>query len=74
MHRFFVTPECINGDTVALPGGVARQLAHVLRSRPGALRPVRPKRASPPSLFIGLEGGFTPEEVDYAHGRRDDSV
>ena len=35
MHRFFVSPECISGDTVTLGGDVARQLAHVLRSRPG---------------------------------------
>ena len=35
MHRFFVSPECISGDTVTLGGAVARQLAHVLRSRPG---------------------------------------
>ena len=35
MHRFFVSPHCIDGDAVALSGPVARQLARVLRSRPG---------------------------------------
>ncbi len=35
MHRFFVPPDCIQGDAVALPGDVARQLARVLRARPG---------------------------------------
>ena len=35
VHRFFVSPECINGDAVTLPGAVSRQLARVLRSRPG---------------------------------------
>jgi 16S rRNA (uracil1498-N3)-methyltransferase len=35
MHRFFVPPEWINDETVTLSGDVARQLARVLRSRPG---------------------------------------
>ena len=35
MHRFFVPPDCISGDVVMLPAPVARQLARVLRSRPG---------------------------------------
>ena len=35
MHRFFVAPDCISGDRVALDGSVARQLARVLRHRPG---------------------------------------
>ena len=35
MHRFFVPPESIDGDAVTLSGAVARQLARVLRSRPG---------------------------------------
>ena len=30
-----MSPECIRGDAVKLTGGVARQLARVLRSRPG---------------------------------------
>ena len=35
MHRFFVPPEWINDESVTLSGDVARQLARVLRSRPG---------------------------------------
>ena len=35
MHRFFISPQCIDGDAVTLSGPVARQLARVLRSRPG---------------------------------------
>ena len=35
MHRFFVSPQCIDGNAVTLSGNVARQLARVLRSRPG---------------------------------------
>ena len=35
MHRFFVSPDSISGDAVTLSGHVARQLARVLRSRPG---------------------------------------
>jgi 16S rRNA (uracil1498-N3)-methyltransferase len=35
MHRFFVSPNCISGDVVTLHGEVARQLARVLRLRPG---------------------------------------
>lgn len=31
MHRFFVPPECIAGDSVTLPQPLARQLARVLR-------------------------------------------
>lgn len=35
MHRFFVSPDCIRADAVTLTGSAARQLAHVLRARPG---------------------------------------
>ena len=35
MHRFFVPPSHIDGDRVALPPDAARQLARVLRARPG---------------------------------------
>ena len=35
MHRFFVSEDCIRGDEVTLSGDVSRQLARVLRSRPG---------------------------------------
>ena len=35
MHRFFVPPTCIDGDVVRLAGDVARQIARVLRARPG---------------------------------------
>ena len=35
MHRFFVPPECIDGDEVVVTGPVARQLAMVLRAAPG---------------------------------------
>ena len=35
MHRFFVHTNCINGETVELPGAVSRQLYQVLRCRPG---------------------------------------
>jgi 16S rRNA (uracil1498-N3)-methyltransferase len=35
MHRFFIPPDCINGDAVIFPGDAARQLARVLRARPG---------------------------------------
>ena len=35
MHRFFVAPECVIGDTVTLPRDVSRQVARVLRARPG---------------------------------------
>lgn len=35
MHRFFVPPECIDGDRAAVTGAVARQLATVLRASPG---------------------------------------
>ena len=35
MHRFFVSPTCIDGHWVDLPGDVARQLRSVLRARAG---------------------------------------
>lgn len=35
MHRFFVPPSCIQGDHVTLPADASRQLARVLRARPG---------------------------------------
>ncbi len=35
MHRFFVPPELIDGESVTLVGGVADQLVRVLRTRPG---------------------------------------
>ncbi len=35
MHRFFIQPECIQGQTVTLNGAVVHQIRHVLRLRPG---------------------------------------
>ena len=35
MHRFFVSPECIDGDEAVVAGVAARQLATVLRAAPG---------------------------------------
>ena len=35
MHRFFVPPECIDGDEAVVTGAAARQLATVLRVAPG---------------------------------------
>lgn len=35
MQRFFVPKDCISGNEVTLSGDVARQLARVLRTRPG---------------------------------------
>ena len=35
MHRFFVPPECIDGDEAVVTGAAARQLATVLRAAPG---------------------------------------
>ena len=35
VHRFFIAPDCLGGDSVTLKGQVSRQLARVLRSRPG---------------------------------------
>ncbi len=35
MHRFFVPPECIDGDEAVVTGPVARQLATVLRAASG---------------------------------------
>jgi len=35
MHRFFVPPQVIQGDQIALPPDVTHQLRHVLRLRPG---------------------------------------
>ncbi len=37
MHRFFVDPECIQGDRVSVGGSVARQASRVLRLRPGEM-------------------------------------
>lgn len=36
MHRFFIPPDWIRGETVLLGDDVAHQLRHVLRLRPGA--------------------------------------
>ena len=36
MHRFFVAPTAIHGDTVALNAPTAHQLSEVLRLGPGA--------------------------------------
>lgn len=36
MHRFFIPPDWIRGETVWLGDDVAHQLRHVLRLRPGA--------------------------------------
>ncbi|WP_369293649.1 RNA methyltransferase PUA domain-containing protein, partial [Klebsiella pneumoniae] len=36
MHRFFIPPDWIRGETVWLGDVVAHQLRHVLRLRPGA--------------------------------------
>ncbi|MBI2855274.1 MAG: RsmE family RNA methyltransferase, partial [Chloroflexi bacterium] len=35
MHRFFVAPECIQITRAHVEGGVARQVARVLRLHPG---------------------------------------
>ena len=35
MHRFFVPPEWLRGESVSLEGPVAHQLARVLRAQPG---------------------------------------
>ena len=35
MHRFFVAPDCIDGDDAVVTGAVARQLSTVLRAAPG---------------------------------------
>ena len=35
MHRFFVGPDSIDGDSVSLQGDAARQISRVLRARPG---------------------------------------
>ncbi len=35
MHRFFVPPELIHGETASLPLEAARQAAAVLRLKPG---------------------------------------
>jgi 16S rRNA (uracil1498-N3)-methyltransferase len=35
MHRFFVTPSCIEDNAVTVTGPQAHQIAHVLRMRPG---------------------------------------
>ena len=35
MHRFFVSPECLQGETISLTGPLARRLSRVLRLCPG---------------------------------------
>ena len=35
MHRFFVPPEALDGDTAVLPKDASRQISRVLRARPG---------------------------------------
>lgn len=35
MHRFFISPDCIDSESVVLPPEVSRQLTRVLRARPG---------------------------------------
>ncbi len=35
MHRFFISPDFIDGDAITFPEDAARQIARVLRSRPG---------------------------------------
>ncbi|HSV86912.1 MAG TPA: 16S rRNA (uracil(1498)-N(3))-methyltransferase [Levilinea sp.] len=36
MHRFFLSPELLSGETIAFPSGIARQIALVLRLKPAA--------------------------------------
>ena len=35
MHRFFVSPECLQGESISLTGQLARQVSRVLRLGPG---------------------------------------
>lgn len=76
MHRFFVAPEALREDRVTLTGAQARQIATVLRLRPGdevalvadgaeavvALEVVRPTSVS----AIVRERGFAPAEPTVA--------
>ena len=76
MHRFFVAPEMLRADRVTLIGAQARQIATVLRLRPGdeialvadgaeavvALETVRPASVT----AVVRERGFTPAEPTVA--------
>ena len=76
MHRFFVAPETLRADRVTLSGAQARQIATVLRLRPGdeialvadgaeavvALESVRPASVT----AVVRERGFTPAEPTVA--------
>ena len=76
MHRFFVSPETLRADRVTLTGAQARQIATVLRLRPGdeialvadgaeaivALETVRPASVT----AVVRERGFTPAEPTVA--------
>lgn len=76
MHRFFVAPEMLRADRVTLTGAQARQIATVLRLRPGdeialvadgaeavvALEAVRPASVT----AVVRERGFTPAEPTVA--------
>jgi 16S rRNA (uracil1498-N3)-methyltransferase len=76
MHRFFVTPDTVRSDRVTLTGPQARQIATVLRLRPGdeialvadgaeavvALETVRPTAIT----AVVRERGFTPAEPTVA--------
>ena len=76
MHRFFVTPQTLRSDRVALTGPQARQIATVLRLRAGdeitlvadgaeavvALETVRPASVT----AVVRERGFTPAEPSVA--------
>ena len=76
MHRFFVAPETLRSDRVTLTGAQARQIATVLRLRPGdeialvadgaeavvALEVVRPASVT----AVVRERGFTPAEPTVA--------
>ena len=76
MHRFFVSPQTLRADRVTLTGAQARQIATVLRLRPGdeialvgdgaeaivALETVRPASVT----VVVRERGFTPAEPTVA--------
>ena len=76
MHRFFVPPETLRADRVTLTGPQARQIATVLRLRPGdeialvadgaeavvTLEAVRPTSVT----AMVRERGFTPAEPTVA--------
>lgn len=76
MHRFFVAPEALRADRVTLTGAQARQIATVLRLRPGdevalvadgaeavvVLEVVRPTSVT----AVVRERGFTPAEPTVA--------